>query len=310
MNRDSFVFYRSYYEALGLISNPKVRAELALAIIEYGINGELSEGPGEIVGVAMALIRPQIDANNKRYENGVKGAEGGKKGGRPKKAVALNTSAGNEAPDENPTGDNDGITPQEISKPHRGYSENPSGVIEETPNENVDVDINVDDKKKISPDGDKEKTASGAAFAADGGSRGKDNTSGAEAAIGKALERVKFSAGQLAAELHVAPEEIVAIADEVAAQWRLTGEFDRRRPVSHMLNTISKKLKSGLPPGVMGGETMRRAADDSYQRELAAEREEREKIYRLDSAAELRAYMESRGLKPSDSLTSAIGDNK
>lgn len=70
--RDGFVFYRSFAEALNAL--PKAEKEKALDfIINYALD-DLE--PEEAEGVAVAvfkLVKPQIDANNKRFENGCKG---------------------------------------------------------------------------------------------------------------------------------------------------------------------------------------------------------------------------------------------
>lgn len=72
--RGSFIFYRSFYEAI--ISLPKKsQINLFKAIMEYSFNQNLMELIG-FEKVVFDLIKPQLDANNKRYENG-------KKGGRP-----------------------------------------------------------------------------------------------------------------------------------------------------------------------------------------------------------------------------------
>ena len=118
MERESFVFYSSFLKAIRAIKKRDIQAELALAIIEYGITGETTEC-GEVVSVAMELIKPQIEANNKKYINGMKGAEHGVKGGRPRK----------EKPQENPK-----VTPE---KPQ----ENPK----KTPNVNDNVNVNDND---------------------------------------------------------------------------------------------------------------------------------------------------------------------
>ena len=73
--RDSFIFYRSFYEAIKILDD-RDRLEIYDAICEYAMNG--NDTQMEAVGRAIfALIKPQIDANNKRYGNGAKG-------GRPK----------------------------------------------------------------------------------------------------------------------------------------------------------------------------------------------------------------------------------
>ena len=118
MERESFVFYRSFYE--GIKELPRdIQGEVLTAIMEYGLNGVTTENQKPITKAMFALIKPQLDANNQRFENGRLGAEHGKKGGRPKK----------EKPQENPN-----LTPK---KPQ----ENPNL----TPNVNVNVNDNVND---------------------------------------------------------------------------------------------------------------------------------------------------------------------
>ena len=119
MKRDSFIFYRSFMEGLNCFDD-QTRLNVYDAILSYALDGEETELSGEARGL-FSLIRPQIDANNKRYVNGQKGAAFGKLGGRPK----------------NPEG---------------VIVKNPSGVsekeIEKTPNENENVNENVNDIKK------------------------------------------------------------------------------------------------------------------------------------------------------------------
>ena len=109
--RDSFVFYRSFFEALQDVPIEE-RACIYDAICDYSLN----DIEPKLTGMQLAifkLIRPNIDSNKRKYENGKKGASFGKKGGRPKK-------------------DNPSQTP---TKPQ----DNPSQT------RNVDVDDNVDD---------------------------------------------------------------------------------------------------------------------------------------------------------------------
>lgn len=50
-----------------------VRIEAQNAILEYGIEGTISAEVGQTTKALMALIKPQIDANNVRWENGCRG---------------------------------------------------------------------------------------------------------------------------------------------------------------------------------------------------------------------------------------------
>ena len=77
MIRDGFIFYRSFYE--GIKELPRdIQGEVLTAIMEYGLNGETTENLKPVARAIFTLIKPQIDANNKKFENG-------KKGGRPPK---------------------------------------------------------------------------------------------------------------------------------------------------------------------------------------------------------------------------------
>lgn len=74
--RESFVFYKSFYDSIKEL-DPNDQVKIYNAIFEY----EYYQREPKLSGVAKSiftLILPQLEANNKRYENG-------KKGGRPKK---------------------------------------------------------------------------------------------------------------------------------------------------------------------------------------------------------------------------------
>ena len=73
--RESFVFYKSFFESIKEL-DPKDQVQIYNAIFEY----EFYKNEPELSGVCKSiftLILPQLEANNKKYENG-------KKGGRPK----------------------------------------------------------------------------------------------------------------------------------------------------------------------------------------------------------------------------------
>lgn len=68
--RDSCIFYRSFYEALKDLP-PETRAQLYDAIFEYSLNMKELELSG-IAATVFKLIKPQLYANIKRFENGKK----------------------------------------------------------------------------------------------------------------------------------------------------------------------------------------------------------------------------------------------
>ena len=80
--RDGFVFYRSFREAIRELPEEE-RLKCYEVILDYALDEVV---PNE-VGISSAifkLIKPQIDANNKRYENGKKGGRGNRTETKPK----------------------------------------------------------------------------------------------------------------------------------------------------------------------------------------------------------------------------------
>jgi hypothetical protein len=102
--RESLIFYRSFYEAIKTLP-PENQAKIYDAIFSYSLDFQEPELEG-IDNAIFTLIKPQLDANIRKYENGKKGAEHGKKGGRPKKKKEntdnLNTKKTPKKPLENP----------------------------------------------------------------------------------------------------------------------------------------------------------------------------------------------------------------
>ena len=74
--RDSFVFYRSFYESIRLLPK-KYQLQCFDALCNYALNDVPLEGVSGTVEAILKSFKPQVDANNRRYENGCKG-------GRPK----------------------------------------------------------------------------------------------------------------------------------------------------------------------------------------------------------------------------------
>lgn len=68
--KESFVFYKSFYEALQDLKE-KDRLKVYDAICELAINGNETKLAG-LSKTIFTLIKPQILANNKRYANGKK----------------------------------------------------------------------------------------------------------------------------------------------------------------------------------------------------------------------------------------------
>jgi hypothetical protein len=75
--RDSIVVYRSFYEAAKALTD-KEELELYRAIFEFGLDHKNAE-MGPMAAAMFKLIKPQLEANYKKWQNGMRG-------GRPKQS--------------------------------------------------------------------------------------------------------------------------------------------------------------------------------------------------------------------------------
>lgn len=74
--RESMIFYRSFYEAIRDLPGD-IQGEIYTAIMEYGLYGNEIGSLKPIARSIFRLVKPQIDANWRKVENG-------RMGGRPK----------------------------------------------------------------------------------------------------------------------------------------------------------------------------------------------------------------------------------
>lgn len=128
--RESFIFYRSYAEALRELPDEQ-RLILYDAIMLYALDGKEPKLKG-IEKAIFALIRPQLQANNKRYENG-------KKGGRTKSNINRNETETEPNANQNLTKDKPNPN-QTLTKAEPNVNDNVNV------NENVNVNVNVNEK--------------------------------------------------------------------------------------------------------------------------------------------------------------------
>lgn len=120
--RESFIFYNSFYEAIKDL-NKEDRAELFEAICELGLNNNEIELTGTNATL-FKLIKPQLLANTKRYEDG-------KKGGRPTKEE-----------DIKPVVNFKKTSGYENKKPNNNNNVNVNVNANENNNANVNVNLN------------------------------------------------------------------------------------------------------------------------------------------------------------------------
>ena len=126
--KESFVFYASFLEAIEELDDD-TQLKIFKAISNFALK---NEEPQNITGVAkaiFALIKPQIIANNKRYEDG-------KKGGRPKKENIKTSGFENKKP--------------VVLKNEENKKPNVNANVNENVNENVNVNVNVNENENFS----------------------------------------------------------------------------------------------------------------------------------------------------------------
>jgi hypothetical protein len=102
--RDSTIFYRSFYEAISELPK-EVQADVYHALFEYALNFNEVELTG-LAKTIFTLIKPQLDANMKRYMNGsIPKKQTGSKAQAKQKQTATKTDANeNENVNENENG--------------------------------------------------------------------------------------------------------------------------------------------------------------------------------------------------------------
>ena len=129
MERDSMVFYKSFFEAIKDLP-PEEFKKCAVALMEYGLEGKEPETAG-IEKTVYIMAKPQIDKNNQRYENG-------KKGG---KAVTESE------PNRNQT----------VTKPEP--NDNQTGTKQEPNSENAEPNVNVNDNVNVNVNANENENA-------------------------------------------------------------------------------------------------------------------------------------------------------
>lgn len=152
--------------------------------------------------------------------------------------------------------------------------------------------------KKYPPTSDTKKPAAVAASDADAEvDFGKDLSADEVKLVKVTLAKAIASSASLAKEFGVDAETVMTMANDVADRWLLTGEFDRKRPFTHMLNTIGKKLTSPqLTPASV------RRTDPAVEREQERQRRKEEERRHAAGVVKPDEYLRSRGIKPGTSM--------
>lgn len=99
MARDSFIFYRSFYEAIKEVPEDS-QLQIYKAISIYALEQEEIELTG-ISKAIFSLVKPQLDANYKKYENGKQNKSKAKAKDKQKESKAKTNVNDNDNVNEN-----------------------------------------------------------------------------------------------------------------------------------------------------------------------------------------------------------------
>ena len=133
MKRESFIVYKSFYGLIKLLKAPQ-RLAMYEAIFNYGFTGEMPEFSDDTSEAIWEAVLPQLKANQKRYENGLRGgAPVGNSNARKNNQETIDN-----AEEKQPKNNQDGET-----KNNQSISEKTTEIYsKKQPNENVNENEN------------------------------------------------------------------------------------------------------------------------------------------------------------------------
>lgn len=239
--RNSFVFYRSFYEAIKNLPRD-IQGEIYTAIMEYGLYGNETDNLKPIARSIFMLVKPIMDANYSRYENGCKG--GRPKGGNNQTETKLkpkkNQTETKQKPNEDVDEDVDIKKTSSTTKQKKDDGDTKTqgeavSEIEGDPPSGLTVPA-AQEEKKVAP---KKEEAGGAIAPAR-----TDAPLGTEEIIAEISGR-EITAEQLAMLNGLSPEQWRQVKAEIFTQWRFEG-YSRtlQDALNHFANLVRKKAES------------------------------------------------------------------
>lgn len=83
MERAYFTFFKSFYDAINMLTDKAVQADAYRALCEYALTGEEPDlsGVSDVVAAIFVMARPNIDTSRKKAESGKAGGKATQSGG-------------------------------------------------------------------------------------------------------------------------------------------------------------------------------------------------------------------------------------
>ncbi len=125
--RESFIFYKSFVEAGSSIKNKTERLQFYEAIFNFALTASENKLEGVAKGM-YSLVKPQLLANQKRWENGSKGGTKAK----PKQNQERTETEPNLKKDDTETKPNNNVECSNVECSNENNNENENVVISET----------------------------------------------------------------------------------------------------------------------------------------------------------------------------------
>ena len=135
--KQSFIFYRSFYEAIRDLPDKK-RLKIYEMIIELGLNNVKIDEKDATIKSLFALIEPVLTSNYRKYENG-------QKGGRPRKTDKKEVKVDQ----KNKTTGFENKEPMVSQRKNHSHQDN---ISEDDVEEDVDVEDDVEVEEEVEED--------------------------------------------------------------------------------------------------------------------------------------------------------------
>lgn len=278
--REYFSFYRSFLEAIDKLP-PDIQAEIYPAIAHYALNDVTPTGLSPFAECVFTLVKPIIDSNNKKRDNGAKGGA--------------------------PTGNKNAR-----KKTTKNNQKQPTVVFSAQPKNNQKQPNNVNDYNNISsPNG--ESNYSNINYKDD---ENKNisiiNNKDASGDVDAAAERFCFEifkkefVESATKALSISEKEFTSHARAIIAEWRIANMqnfLPENTPQSHLLNQIRIKRDCVSETKAQASFAERELKQQRKQAEAIKAEQERNEPRGYAALAELRR---KHGLSDNDSTLSML----
>lgn len=278
MQRQSFIFYRSFYEAVSKLP-PEQQTEIFPAIIRYALDGIPPDCLSPVSDCVFQLIKPLIDAANRKRDNGMKGGApvGNKNATRNKRKTT------NQQPKNN-LGSTEKQAENDLKQPLF------NNILLSDSNESSNNNYSIDDEFKNSSSTTKDV----------------DDVDDVAEKFFKKISDVHFIRHARKA-LSLSASEFIAHAQAVISEWKISSPqsfLDENTPERHLINQI--RIKRDCPNENKARQKERVRATAEEEKKQKEEEQQRMKSVPVGNVA-TKEFLRSKGLNPDGSILQALG---